>query len=138
MTRHIICAAAIAPVARITMVRMMGMFRETNMPRHRLDRPTRPPLFRLARSHARVSAANDREDGTCHEDFATPQLFEQPVDREVTLVDLEPRPGGEPALLRALAEGARAAELLQHDQLGGDAEYLLDQLQPCGLGQMTI
>src|ERR1700694_1795734 len=61
MTRHIICAAAIATVARITMVRMMGMFRETNMPRHRVERPTRPPLFRLARSHARVSAANDRE-----------------------------------------------------------------------------
>jgi hypothetical protein len=39
ITRHIIWAAAIATVARITTVRMLDIFHGTNQVRHRVERP---------------------------------------------------------------------------------------------------
>jgi len=53
ITRHIICAAATATVARITIVRMTDIFRETKESRHRVERPRlvatiRVPLLQTA------------------------------------------------------------------------------------------
>src|SRR5579859_2846196 len=69
-----------------------------------------------------------REDRSVHHDLRAVDLLEKPVDGEVALVDHQPRPISQGALLGPLPKRPRGRQLVQDHELGRDASHFRQQV----------